>query len=66
LHGRGEFMAADEEPSGHCSSPSHSPPLSPAAARRWHLGMSRWEYTPTFRGYNSFHGFYSGGQDYFT
>lgn len=28
--------------------------------------MALWEQTPTFRGYNSFHGFYSGGQDYFT
>ena len=28
--------------------------------------MSSWNQTPTFRGYNSFHGFYSGGQDYFT
>ena len=31
-----------------------------------HMGMSSWNYTPTFRGYNSFHGFYTGGQDYFT
>ncbi len=36
------------------------------AVGKWHLGMSRWEYTPTFRGYRSFVGFYSGGQDYFT
>jgi arylsulfatase B len=36
------------------------------AVGKWHLGMSAWEYTPTFRGYNSFHGFYSGGQDYFS
>jgi hypothetical protein len=28
--------------------------------------MARWSQTPTFRGYDSFHGFYSGGQDYFT
>ena len=28
--------------------------------------MAMWNQTPTFRGYNSFHGFYSGGQDYFT
>ena len=36
------------------------------AVGKWHLGMARWEQTPTFRGYESFHGFYSGGQDYFT
>jgi hypothetical protein len=28
--------------------------------------MSRWAQTPTFRGYDSFHGFYTGGEDYFT
>ncbi len=28
--------------------------------------MASWAQTPTFRGYNSFHGFYTGGQDYFT
>ena len=33
---------------------------------QWHLGGSAWEYTPTFRGFSSFYGFYSGGQDYFT
>jgi len=36
------------------------------AIGKWHLGMGRWEQTPTFRGYDSFHGFYSGGQDYFS
>ena len=29
------------------------------------MGMSAWNQTPTFRGYNSFHGYYSGGQDYY-
>ncbi|KAL3907714.1 MAG: hypothetical protein SGARI_003400 [Bacillariaceae sp.] len=36
------------------------------AIGKWHLGMARWEQTPTFRGFDSFYGFYSGGQDYFT
>ena len=36
------------------------------AIGKWHQGESKWEQTPTFRGYNSFHGFYSGGQDYYT
>jgi arylsulfatase A-like enzyme len=31
-----------------------------------HMGEARWEQTPTFRGFNFFHGYYSGGQDYFT
>ena len=30
------------------------------------MGASAWDYTPTWRGYASFYGFYSGGQDYFT
>jgi len=36
------------------------------AVGKWHQGQSSWEQTPTFRGYDTFHGFYSGGQDYFT
>ena len=36
------------------------------AVGKWHLGHSRWEFTPTFRGFESFYGFYVGGQDYFT
>eukprot|EP01083_Nonionella_stella_P144709 452297_1 len=33
---------------------------------KWHLGMFKWEYTPTFRGYKSFYGYYSGGEDYYS
>lgn len=36
------------------------------ARGKWHMGMAQWNQTPTFRGYDSFQGFYSGGQDYFT
>ena len=33
---------------------------------KWHLGMYKWQYTPTFRGYKSYYGYYTGGEDYFT
>ena len=33
---------------------------------KWHVGHSHWNMTPTFRGFQSFFGFYIGGEDYFT
>ena len=36
------------------------------AVGKWHIGHSRWQQTPTFRGFQSFYGFYHGHQDYYT
>ena len=36
------------------------------AVGKWHVGHSSWNQTPTFRGFESFYGFYLGGQDYFS
>lgn len=33
---------------------------------KWHLGFCNWKYTPTFRGFDSFMGFYCGMGDYYT
>jgi arylsulfatase B/arylsulfatase I/J len=33
---------------------------------KWHLGLADERYTPTFRGFDSFFGMLTGGQDYFT
>jgi len=40
--------------------------MSRHAVGKYHLGFYKWEATPTFRGYESFRGFYGGGEDYYT
>lgn len=36
------------------------------AVGKWHLGQHAWEFTPTYRGYETFLGFLGGGEAYFT
>lgn len=36
------------------------------AVGKWHLGYCNLEYTPTRRGFDSFFGFYSHGEDYYS
>ncbi len=33
---------------------------------RWHLGFCNQRYLPTRRGFQSFYGFFLGGEDYYT
>jgi len=35
------------------------------AIGKWHLGYCHANYTPTFRGFDTFYGFYMGSQDYY-
>jgi len=35
------------------------------AIGKWHLGYCHQNYTPTFRGFDTFYGFYLGSQDYY-
>lgn len=36
------------------------------AVGKWHLGYFKKPYTPTYRGFKSFYGFWNGYQDYYT
>ena len=33
---------------------------------KWHLGFFKWPYTPTYRGFDSFYGLYTGHADHYT
>ncbi|XP_046368365.2 arylsulfatase B-like [Haliotis rufescens] len=33
---------------------------------KWHLGFCNWKYTPTERGFDTYLGYYSGDEEYFT
>ena len=32
---------------------------------KWHLGFFKWPYTPTYRGFDSFYGLYTGHADHY-
>ena len=40
--------------------------LSDVLSMQWQLGFFAKEFTPTYRGFDSFYGFWTSGQDYFS
>ena len=48
------------------SSKEESLPYQNHAVGKWHVGHSSWNQTPTFRGFDSFFGYYMGRAGYFT
>ena len=32
---------------------------------KWHLGYNKWEYTPTYRGFDTFYGYYNAQEDHY-
>ena len=33
---------------------------------KWHLGYNKWEYTPTYRGFDTFYGYYNAQEDHYS
>lgn len=37
-----------------------------ALVGKWHMGFEEWSYTPLFRGFDSFYGYYGGSIGYYS
>ena len=33
---------------------------------KWHLGYNKWQITPTYRGFDTFYGFYNAQEDHYS